>query len=334
GVSIPPVVGSNLIVFVADDGEATAITRRGEKVWSRGVGIDREVVTNKMARVGRFATPPILVRDAVLTGSNDGWLYALEASSGKTRWKYKVGESLNGTANWIEREGERGDSIVVISQEEGSVHRVDLATGNAIWVSRSAARSDGSPGVGRSFVAFGGCDAALHFLSISNGEVLGSVGLESDGQVAGGVAVSGDQVFAGTRGGMIVCADAMKNIILWTNQTAKGEAFATPAVTSNRIVVGSNDGFVYCLDRIDGRTLWSFRTGDNVLSPAVAGDKVVVSSGGTIFVLKLKDGSKLWDSKAGDLVSSPAVVEGGLIIGTDDGFVIMYGDAINPSPAR
>jgi len=317
GVSATPIAGGNMIFFVTDDGRTFAITPRGEKVWSREIDKDPAAGTNRLEQAGRFATPPLFVNNTVLAGTDDGWLYALEAATGKTRWKHKVGDSVKGSVNWMEPDGTRGCRVVAISQADGSVHCLDLASGQKLWASQPITRSDGSPGVGKDFIALGSCDAALHFLAATNGALLGSVALDSDGQVAGGVAVSGSQVFAGTRNGTIVCADALGNSVVWTNRIAAGEAFATPAVTADRVLAGSSDGFVYCLD--------------NVLSPVAAGDKVVVSAGGTLYLLKLADGGKLWSGKAGDLISAPAVADGRVMVGTDDGFVIMYGAA---APAK
>ena len=329
-VSAAPVVGGDMIYFVTEGGRLYAISLQGRKIWARVTGDERAAATNRTRQAARFVTPPLFVRDTVLAGADDGCLHALESTTGKTRWKYKAGESIHSTANWVEVDGERGCGIVVISQENGIVHCVDLASGKARWTSPPVERCDASPGVGSNFIAFGSCAAALHFVSAAKGEMLATLALGADGQVAGGVAVSGDQVFAGTLGGMIVCADVKKGIV-WTNQIAKGEAFATPAVTADRVVAGANDGFVYCLDRADGRKLWSFEAGDSVLSPVVAGDRVVVSAGGSLFILRLKDGGKLWAAKPGDLITSPAVADGKVIVGADDGYVAVYGEAV---PAR
>jgi len=40
----------------------------------------------------------------------------------------------------------------------------------------------------------------------------------------------------------------------------------------------------------------------------------------------MENGSKLWSVKTGDLISSPAVSGGKIVVGTDTGFVIMYGE--------
>lgn len=325
GVSVSPVIGGNMIFFVAENGYLSALTPQGEKIWSRGIEKDSVSVEAGNDRARKFVTQPLFIRDTIVTGSDDGWLYAMESATGKILWRYKVGQSINGTANWLEQAGDSACGIVVISQWDGKVHCIDLVSGKARWTSPEVAECDGSPGIGSDFVVFGSCDMALHMLSSSKGAVLGSVSLGDEGQVAGGVAVSGSLAFAGTYNGTIACADVRKKTIVWTNRVAKAEAFATPAVTTDRVVAGSNDGFVYCLDRRDGKKVWGFNAGDTVLSPVVAGDKIVVSSGGTLYFLKLQDGSKVWSVKAGDRISSPAVADGKVVIGTDDGFIIMYG---------
>jgi len=328
-VSAPPVVGGNMIFFVAEDGHLYALSLQGQKVWERRIDVEPAGADGKTEPAGKFFTAPLYVRDIVLAGSDDGWLYAIESATGRTRWRYKVGGSINSTANWLEPDGDRGFRIVVISRWDGVVHCIDLASGRALWVSRDVGECDGTPGVGSDFVAFGGCDMTLHILSASKGDEVGAVALSKDQYVAGGVAISGDMVFAGTYNGSIVCVDAGKKKIVWSNRVANGEIFATPAVTTDRVVAGSYDGLVYCLDRNDGKKVWSFEAGDAVLSPAIAaGDKVVVAAGGVLYVLRLKDGGKLWAASSGDAISSPAIVDGKLIVGTDEGFVIMYGDAM------
>ncbi|MDD4870257.1 MAG: PQQ-binding-like beta-propeller repeat protein [Kiritimatiellae bacterium] len=323
-VTVTPVVGTNRIFFIAENGETFAISMQGEKIWVAAIR-QESAKTNVTQHVEKFSTQPMYVRGILLVGSDQGNLHALEADTGKTKWKYQVGENINGTANWIEPESGRGLSVIVISQADGIVHCLDLETGKPIWVSQAVSRCDGSPGVGKDFIVFGSCDAALHVLSSARGESIGRVELEGDGQVAGGVAIDGNLVFAGTRGGLAVCADARKGTIVWTNQVCYSEVFTTPAVTKSRVVFGSSDDSVFCLNRADGKKIWSFTVDGSPLSPVVAGDKVVVSAGGTLYILKLEDGRKLWTGKASDSISSPAVIDGKVVIGSDDGFIIMYG---------
>lgn len=326
-VSASPVVSEGKIFITAEDGAVHALNMQGEKIWLATIKSEVPVASNATAQVEKFSTPPMCVRDTVLIGSDMGFLHALDISTGKTKWKAQVGENINGSPSWIMPEGTNGYTAIVISQADAVVSRVEIETGRKIWASQSISRCDGSPSVGGGFVVFGSCDAALHVLSVSKGDIVGRIGLEGDGQVAGGVALDGDLAFAGTRGGLAVCADVRKTAIVWTNQIARGELFATPAVASNRVVTCSNDGMVYCLNRADGKVIWTFTGKGSAMSPVIAGDKVIVSCGGTLYILKLADGRKLWADGAGDSISSPAVVDGKVIIGTDDGFIIMYAAA-------
>jgi outer membrane protein assembly factor BamB len=327
GARVPaaPVVSGGKIFFISDKGEAYAISMDGRKVWSAPIRKDPPAGTNKTEQAENYSTPPLCVRDTVLVGSDGGYLHALDAANGKTRWKQKIGDNVNGTANWFEPEGGRGIFIVAISQSDGAAQCVGLDTGKPAWASQPLARTDGCPAVGKDFIVFGSCDAALHVLSRDKGEEIAKVVFEDRGPVAGGVAVVGELVFAGTHAGSVLCADVKKKKVVWASEVFKSEAFATPAVTADRVVAGSSDGQVCCLNRADGKKIWSFAAGDSALSPVVAGDKVAVSAGGTLYVLKLEDGAKTWSDKAGDVITSPAVLDGKIVIGTDDGFVIMYG---------
>lgn len=323
-VSVSPVAGGGKIFAVADNGEVHSVTTSGDKSW---VAVIKKEAgsTNSMAPVEGFASPPVFCHGKIIVGSDAGYLYALSSETGTTVWKYQVGENVVSSANWFEGSGSKGAGVVAISQAEGVLHRVDLETGNKVWITEPVARSDGSPGVGKNFIVFGSCDAALHFFSSIDGSVLKKINLEGDGQIAGGVAVDGSLVFAGTRGGSVICADLAKSEIVWTNQISNSESFATPAVTTDSLVTCANDGGIYCLDRNNGKVLWKTKVHGDPLSPVIAGDKVVVSSGGTLYILNLKDGVELWADKPSDTITTPAVFDEKVAVGTDDGFIIVYG---------
>ncbi len=324
-VSLAPVSDGKNIFFVAENGEASAITLSGEKVWLSTI-TQEQAATNVYQHKERYQSPPAVVRNMVLIGSDIGRLHALKADSGETKWKYQVGESITATVNWIEPGGSDAVKVVVISQADSVLHCVDLDSGRSIWTTQPLGRSDGSPGIGKGFVSFGNCESALYVYSSSNGHLAGCIKLnESDGQVVGGVSVAGDLLFAGTRGGLAVCADVRKAAIVWTNQLSSSESFATPAVADEKVVTCSNDGSVYCLNRIDGKLMWNVKVSGEPRSPIIAGDKVVIASGGTLYILKLQDGTILWSDKSCDTLSPPAVLDGRIVVGTDDGFVVMYG---------
>ena len=323
-MSMPPVASAGKIFVTSENGEVHAVKINGEKAWMATIN-KQPAGTNSVTQVESYSSPPMICKGRVIVGSDMGYLYALSSDTGAILWKYQVGENVVASANWIESNDSKGIGIVVISQAEGVLHRIDLEKGNKAWVTEPVARSDGSPGVGKDFVVFGSCDAALHFFSSANGALKTRINLEGDGQIAGGIAVDGNLVFAGTRGGLAVCADVERATIVWTNQISNSESFATPALAVDRLVTGANDGRIYCLDRDGGKLVWAKKVRGDPLSPVIAGDKVVVSSGGTLYILNMKDGVELWADKPSDTVTAPAVFDEKVVVGTDDGFLIMYG---------
>lgn len=327
-VSSPPVVGGGKIYFVTDDGHAHAATLKGEKIWSaRIIPLAKPAPPEPGADPEKLTTPPLYVRGLVLAGSKRGSLYAFDAGSGAVKWIHAAGGNLNGSPNWIEKPGCSSVWVVAVSQPSGSVHCVELAGGKPVWASKPTDRCDGSPAVGSNFVVFGNCASELQVLAAASGAEMAQIRFPERGPVAEGVAVDGSRVYAGTRDGTLVCADASSGRIVWTNQFGGGEAFATPAVTADRIVCASKDGLVACLARADGNKIWDFKCENEPLSPVVAGDRVVVAAGGTLYILKLVDGAKAWSARTGDRITSPAVAGGRIYIGTDEGFIVCYGSA-------
>ena len=51
--------------------------------------------------LSRANLAPLVLEGKLFVGSSDGFLYALDASSGKQIWKYETGEKILGAPNWI-----------------------------------------------------------------------------------------------------------------------------------------------------------------------------------------------------------------------------------------
>jgi outer membrane protein assembly factor BamB len=311
-VDATPVVGDGRIYATSDKGEVFALGMDGKELWKTKIDPDT------------FTAPPLYTDQVVIVGTRSGVLRAFDAATGKGRWEYKLGESIQGTANRVDLAG-GAKGIIAISQSDGAVHCVDVAAGKFLWKTEPQDRCDGSAGVGSGRIVMGSCASALHVFSVEKAAKLTDVELGSDGQVAGGVAMSGSLAFAGTRGGKLVAVDVVAGKVAWTNGDSKSEAFVTPAANDRWVVYGTDDGNVYGLRRATGAKLWSFDTGGNPSSPVIAGNRVVVSSGGTLFLLELETGRKVGSVKVSDEITSPAVVGGRILVGAGDGTVSAWG---------
>ena len=311
-VDLTPVSADGRIYFTTAKGGLAAVDLAGQKVWALTIAPDS------------FSSPPMLVNDLLVVCSAKGILHAYEGATGKEKWTYDVGGSVQGSPNRFDLPGGR-KGVLVINQSDGVIQGVDLETGKGTWKTAGVERCDGSAGVGGGLIVMGSCASALHVYSVAKGEKTMDVPLGNDNQVAGGVAMSGTTAFAGTRSGKLCAVDVAAGKILWTNVDGQGEAFMTPAVGETTVVFGADDGKLHGVRRDTGAKIWSFDTGNRPMSPVIAGDRVIVSSGGTLFVLGLADGKKIWSAPVSDDITSPAVFGGMIVVGGDDGTVSAYG---------
>jgi outer membrane protein assembly factor BamB len=311
-VNSTPVAADGRIYFTTVKGGLHAIDYAGKEIWKISIAPDS------------FTSAPLLSDGLLILGVAKGVLRAYDAASGKEKWSYDVGGSVQGSPNGIDLGGgKRG--VVAISQGDGCLHGVALDTGAGLWKMPATERCDGTAGASGDFIVMGSCASALHVYSIQKSNKVTDVSLGGDNQVAGGVAMSGTHAFAGTRSGKLCAVDVAESKILWTFAEGQGEAFATPAVTDKVVLYGADDGKLYAVDRAKGTKLWAFDTGNRPMSPVIARNRVVVASGGTMFLLDLATGKKVWSAAVSDDISAPAVAGGMILVGGDDGTVTAFG---------
>jgi eukaryotic-like serine/threonine-protein kinase len=316
-VNNTPVSDGERIFFTAKKGLVIALDLKGSEVWKKNFTRTNETGASVPVR---FDAPLACAEGTILAGTAYGILIALDAKTGAEKWSYDTGGVIIGSPNWINT-----NQAVVIDQSAGELHCLELNSGKMLWKTAGVERSDGSPGVGGGQIVFGSCLAALHVYSATDGRHLRDIELGGDSQVAGGAAVDGNLIFAGTRDGRLVCGDAATSNMVWSSAESKEQTFSTPAVTTDKVIYSSDNGFVYAVTRAEGRLLWSFNAGGLPTSPVVAKDKVVVSSDGVLYLLNLEDGRKLWSKEVSDEISSPALIGDMVVVGADDGTVTAFG---------
>lgn len=323
-----PVVAAGRVFVANAKGEILAADLNGELLWSVAL----------TTGVGQDGTPHGEIIDAplacfnglVLAGTADGTLYALDAVTGEEKWRYDVGGLILGTPNRVsvpatDAETERA-AVIVVSQDDGALHCVDLTDGQPIWQTEGVSRCDGSPAVGDGLVVFGSCVAALHVFSSADGRLERDIEVGTDSEVAGGVAVDGGTVVTGSRSGRVLHADLRTGATIWVNDDSNYEVFSTPAVSRDYVVFASNDGYVYALNRETGVQRWAFDTSGMPSSPVIAGDKVVITADGFLYTVQLEDGAPVWSYEVSDVITGPAVVGGRIIVGSEDGTVTAFGE--------
>jgi len=308
-----PVIVDGLVFVGSSDKNIYAIdVNDGHQVWAYQTDDTVEAT-------------PCVIEGSIYAGSSGGFLYALDANSGSFRWKYETDGQILGAANWTLSPDGRTIWIIVGSYDN-KLHCLDSTSGETVWTYETDNYINGSPAVEEQIAVFGGCDALIHVVFLSDGTMVKTV--DSGSYVAASAAILDGQVYVGNYDDVFIKADIETGKILWKYEDSKAPFFSSPAIGRDVVVVGSRDELVHCIGRNDGKQLWTFQTlGEIDSSPVICGDKVIVGSqDGRLYMIRLSDGGKVWSYEIGQAISSsPAVANGMVIIGCDDGYVYAFG---------
>jgi outer membrane protein assembly factor BamB len=117
--------------------------------------------------------------------------------------------------------------------------------------------------------------------------------------------------------------------MLWRSAKVNGFILSTPTIVNGAVYFGAQDGYAYALNARDGSLLWRVRAGGPVYpSPKTASRVVYIgetsNSGDNDFIIALNaaDGSMRWYKKMRNYLGDPLAMEGGVLyFGTWDGVV-------------
>jgi len=269
---------------------------------------------------GRVVSSAVWSDGAVLFGSDDGNVYAVDAASGRQRWMARTGGPVASSPAVAD-----GRAFAV--SYDGRLYAFDVHSGEVLW--KFATEGE------RRFEAKG-----LHGLQPRNQtypdlyDVYLSSPLVVDGKVVFG---SGD--------GHVYAVDAASGRLAW--KFATGDVVhASPAYAEGLVVVGSWDGKLYALDAATGAQRWAFQAGLDPLihnqqgfqsSAAIADGTVFVGCrDGHLYAVDLRTGAPRWnvDTEGSWVNASPAVSQGRVFFATSDTAQYRVVDAATGQPAQ
>ena len=319
-----PVSDGERIFFAARKGRLLAVDLQGKQLWEQPFSRTNDA---NQAMAVRFEAPLVCADGTLFAGTTHGILYALDSKTGREKWRYDTEGIIIGSPNFIGSPAAAGGrKLVVLDQNAGVLHCVDMTTGKRLWTSEAVERCDGAPGTGNGRIVFGSCLSALHVYADSGNHLM-DIEVGGDSQIAGGVAVDGDAAFAGVRDGGMLRFDLKMGEVAWSSDESEQQTFSTPAVTEELVVYTSDDGYVYAVTKCCGSLVWKTGVDGSPYSPAVAGDKVAAVSDGILYLLDLNNGRILWSKEVSDDITSPAIIGSMIVVGGDDGTVTAWGSS-------
>ena len=217
---------------------------------------------------------------AVYAASRRGQIAAIDAATGKIKWKAKLKKAIPfGIAV--------DDNGVYLGLEDGTFRSYDPNDGKMRWSMDLKSAIVSPPSVWNGIVYFITGDNTFYAVDAQTGKwewqykrdprkrmsILGLPRSIIDQQI----------VFFGTSDGLITALDALTGEILWGKRLSETrrrfeDVDSTPLILKSSIFIASYDGDVYSIDRESGNIVWKFDRG-SIKPIAITKEGYVVVSG-------------------------------------------------------
>ncbi len=213
----------------------------------------------------------------IYVGTGSGALHAFRADTGKKLWERKLGGSVRSSALVVEHLG-----LLFVGSADGAMNAIDLATGAQKWKYRTKGISYRPPVYSDGVVYFANHRDQVFSLDARTGRWRWSYDRETPESftVAGhsGLALQGDNLYAGFSDGMIVCLSARSGNARWTrNLGGKAKEYldvdSTPVIHKGVLYASSFSGGLYALTADGGALRWRFPV-KGASTVAVDGDRI------------------------------------------------------------
>jgi outer membrane protein assembly factor BamB len=206
----------------------------------------------------------------VFFGSDDHYLYAVSAQTGRVAWRREMGGPVRSSVAF-------GDEILYFGCEDGSVVAYDIR-GEPKWRARARRSVTSTPYLdpddGILFV--GSMDWNVYALDARSGWVVWRT--RTNGPVISSPTLANGLVFIGSVDRNLYALDARNGRVAWKYET-DGQVTSSPCYANGALYFGSVDEYLYSLDAETGELRWRFKTGGPVISsPSAMGDIVYVGS--------------------------------------------------------
>ena len=295
----------------------------------------------------RIFSSPVVADGLVFVGSNDHFVYAIDAVTGSETWKFQTGANVNGTPAVA-------NGAVYVLSLDGNAYALDEHTGKQLWKFQTAGESRlnvagiyglapsrevvpdvwdfflSSPAVDGGLVYFGSGDHNVYALEAATGKLRWK--FQAGDVVHSSPAIVNGVLYIGCWDGVMYALKANTGELVWKYATAVDPTHfmqgipGSAAVADGIVVFGSRDNNIYALDANTGKELWRQSNGGSwvIASPAIKDGVVYITTSDSLKLraLQLRTGTQLFDMTYKTYsFSSPALAGGHAYFGSFDGIV-------------
>jgi outer membrane protein assembly factor BamB len=335
-VTSSPAVDGEFVFFGSVDGTFYALdTKSGLAKWTfKTSGERRFTAPGIHGAVPRtelmpdpfdvFTSSPTLAGGIVYFGSGDHNVYALDATTGKLKWKFSTGNVVHASPAVI-------NGVVYIGSWDRYFYAINAQTGALVWrfetgndttiynqvgIASSAAVSGG--------IVFFGCRDG-HFYAVNAKTGLGKWNVDNQGGwvIASPAVYKGAVYFPtsdGTRFKAIDIATGKSKFEL----TNKAVSFSSPAIVNDVAYFGTSDGWLHAVNLVTGKPWAEFQTDGSKENASKYTDPNGKLRNDAIYPDFTLDGIIIGLSRLyslGSILSSPIIANGMLYVSSTDGNV-------------
>jgi outer membrane protein assembly factor BamB len=233
------------------DGEVVALAHNwGQVRWRRTIGPSE--------------SSPLVVGNTVYVGDWRGDVYALNARTGRSKWRFRTGGRVKGGLSYL-------TGRVFVGSYDHHVYALSARTGQLLWKTPAQQRLGNrgtfysTPSVAYGRVYIGATDGKVYSFGAHSGKIRWSHG--TGGYVYGSPAIWNQRVLVGSYSGKFYALDAATGDEKWSFK-ANGPISGSANVIDGVVYFATLKGRAYGLDARTGKKVWTF--GDGRYAPMVA----------------------------------------------------------------
>jgi outer membrane protein assembly factor BamB len=272
-ITSSPAVSAGAVYFDSYDGNFYAVdAATGQLKWKFKTGGERRFAAKHLHGAEPasetmpdpfdfYLSSPVVWNGAVYFGSGDTNIYALDATNGNLKWKFKTGDVVHASP------AISGGTLFVGSWDS-YFYALEASSGKEIWrfktgedpeihnqvgIQSSAAVADG-------VVYFGCRDSKFYALDAVTGKERWSFSNKGSWVISSPAVLGGKVYFATSDTGLLHAFDAKSGAPLFTLDFKHWPMFSSPAIAGDTLYIGSHQGRLNAIDLKKQKVAWTFET--------------------------------------------------------------------------
>jgi outer membrane protein assembly factor BamB len=275
-ITSSPAVSAGLVYFASYDGNFYAVdTATGQLKWKFKTGGERRFAATHLHGAEPAAetmpdpfdfylSSPVVASGNVYFGSGDTNIYALDATSGALKWKFKTGDVVHASPAI-------SDDTLFVGSWDSYFYALDATTGKVKWRFKTGEDPQihnqvgiqSSAAIAGGVVYFGCRDSKFYAVDAVTGKQRWSFDNKGSWVIGSPAVLDGKVYFATSDSGLFHAVDAKTGSSLFSLDNKHWPMFSSPAISGDTLYIGSHEGKLLAIDLKTQKFGWTFQTADS-----------------------------------------------------------------------